>query len=186
MAAPTKAIKTTIEFIPQEDWERTSFGKFLKWLLNIGRWIVIITELIVIIAFLSRFKLDRDLTDLNEKVKQKQAIINSSAAFEKDFRFLQKKLSTIEGLTKSQIDSNKVLAIFSQITPAGIQLSNFNVDQKKKISLTAMADSESTFAFFLKNLKGESKLKNLALDKISISQEQFGKIVFNIKAELNE
>ena len=79
MAAPTnnKAIKTTIEFIPQEDWEKTSFGKFLKWLLNVGRWIVIVTELIVIIAFVSRFKLDRDLTNLNEKVKQKQAIIGT-------------------------------------------------------------------------------------------------------------
>jgi len=186
MAAPTKAIKTTIEFIPQEPWEKTNFGKFLKWLLNIGRWIVIITELIVIIAFLSRFKLDRDLTNLNEKIKQKQAIINSSTAFEKDFRFLQKKLSTIEGLNKSQIESNKILAIFSQITPAGIQLSNFIIDNQRKIGLTASADSETTFAFFLKNLKAEPQLKNLALDKISINQEQFGKIVFNIKVELKE
>lgn len=187
MAAPTnKAIKTTIEFIPQEDWEKTSFGKFLKWLLNVGRWIVIVTELIVIVAFVSRFKLDRDLTNLNEKVKQKQAIINSSAAFEKDFRFLQKRLSTIEGLGKSQIESDKILAIFSQITPAGIQLSNFAIDDKRKITLTANADSENTFAFFLKNLKAEKQLKNLALDKISISEEQFGKIVFNIKAELKE
>ncbi len=186
MAAPTKAIKTTIEFIPQEDWEKTNFGKFLKWLLNVGRWIVIITELIVIIAFLSRFKLDRDLTNLNEKVKQKQAIINSSTAFEKDFRFLQKKLSTIEGLGKSQIESDKILAIFSQITPAGIQLSNFVINDQKKIGLTASADSETTFAFFLKNLKAEPQLKNLALDKISINEEQFGKIVFNIKVELKE
>ena len=186
MAAPTKATKTTIEFVPQESWEKTNFGKFLKWLLNVGRWIVIITELIVIMAFISRFKLDRDLTNLNEKIKQKQAIINSSKDFEKDFRFLQKKLLTIEGLNKLQINSDKILAIFSQITPAGIQLSGFNINEKKEIGLIASADSEVTFAFFLKNLKGEPQLKNLALDKISISEEQFGKIVFNIKAELKE
>lgn len=184
MAAPAKTIKTTIEFIPQEDWEKTSFGKFLKWLLNIGRWIVIVTELIVIIAFLSRFKLDRDLTNLNETIKQKQAIIIASASFEKEFRFLQKKLTVIEGLEKLQIKSDQVLSIFSQITPAGIQLSNFMIDDERKISLKASADSESTFAFFLKKLKAEPKLKNLTIDKISISEEQFGKIVFNIKTEL--
>ena len=61
MAAPKKH---EIELLPKEEWEKTSFGKFIKWTLNVGRYIVIATELIVILAFVSRFKLDRDLTDL--------------------------------------------------------------------------------------------------------------------------
>ncbi len=185
MPAAKKAPKTTIEFIPQEEWERTSFGKFLKWLLNVGRWIVIITELIVIMAFLSRFKLDRDLTNLNEAVKQKQAIVNASSDFEKDFRFLQKRLSTIEGLEKNQLEADKILEIFSQVTPAGIQLSNFNLNGEK-ISLTAAADSETTFAVFLQNLKKEPRLTNLSLDKVIVSEEQFGRAVFSLTAELKE
>lgn len=185
MAAPKKVPKNTIEFIPQEEWERTSFGKFLKWLLNIGRWIVIITELIVIIAFLSRFKLDRDLTNLNESIRQKQAIINASSDFEKEFLFLQKRLSTIEGLKKNQVESDKVLELFSQITPAGIQLSNFNINNEK-ISLTATADSETTFAVFLKNLKQEQKLTNLNLGRVAVSERQFGQTVFNLTAELKD
>jgi len=185
MPATKKPPKTTIEFIPQEEWERTSFGKFLKWLLNIGRWIVIVTEMIVIIAFLSRFKLDRDLTNLNETVKQKQAIVKASADFEKDFRFLQKRLSTIEGLGKNQLEADKILEIFSGVTPAGIQLSNFSL-RGEKINLTAAADSETTFAVFLQNLKQESKLASLALDKVIVSEEQFGQIVFTLTAELKE
>jgi len=185
MAALKKMPKTTIEFVPQEEWEKTSFGKFLKWLLHVGRWIVIVTELIVIIAFLSRFKLDRDLTDLNESVKQKQAIIQASSDFEKEFRFLQKRLTTIEGLKKNQIESDKILDIFTQVTPAGIQLANLSL-MEKKISLTASADSEITFAVFLKNLKKEPRLTKLAIDKISVSEEQFGQVVFNLKADLKE
>ena len=180
-----KPPKTTIEFIPQEEWEKTSFGKFLKWLLNVGRWIVIITELIVILAFLSRFKLDRDLTDLNEVVKQKQAIVGASSDFEKEFRFLQKRLSTIEGLKKSQVEADKILELFSQLTPAGIQLSNFNLSGEK-ISLTASADSEITFAVFLKNLKQEPKLTSLTLNKVMVDEEQFGRTVFNLTANLKE
>ena len=183
MPALDKAPRTTIEFIPQEGWEKTSFGKFLKWLLNIGRWIVIVTELIVILAFLSRFKLDRDLTNLNETVKQKQAIVNASADFEKEFRFLQKRLSTIEGLKKNQLEVDKILDIFSQVTPAGIQLSNFNFSGEK-ISLTAMADSEITFAVFLKNLKQEPKLTNLSLGRVTTGEAQIGQTVFNLTAEL--
>jgi len=185
MAAPQKTPRTTIEFIPQEEWEKTSFGKFLKWLLQIGRWIVIITELIVIMAFLSRFKLDRDLTNLNETIKQKQAIIAASSDFEKSFRFLQKRLTTIEGLQKNQIEADKILDLFTQVTPAGIKLSNFSF-MKKQASLTASADSEMTFAVFLRNLKQEPRLTNLSIDKIFVSEEQFGQVVFNLKAEVKE
>jgi Tfp pilus assembly protein PilN len=185
MAAPQKTPKTTIEFIPQEEWEKTSFGKLLKWLLNVGRWIVIITELIVILAFLSRFKLDRDLTNLNETVRQRQAIISASADFEKEFRFLQKRLATIEDLQKNQVEADKILDLFTQITPAGIQLSNFNF-KEKIATLTASADSETTFAVFLKNLKQEPRLANLSIDKVLISEGQFGKVAFNLKAEVKE
>ncbi len=185
MAAQEKTPQTTIEFVPQEDWEKTSFGKFLKWLLSAGRWIIIVTELIVILAFLSRFKLDRDLTDLNESLKQKQAIINSSSEFEKDFRFLQKRLTTIESLQKSQNEADQILNIFAEITPVGVQLSNFSyVD--KKISLAASAKSESALATFLKNLKESPKLENLSLSKISTDEEHGGEIIFNLKAEAKD
>jgi len=183
MAAPKKAPATTIEFIPQEEWEKTSFGKFLKWLLNIGRWIVIVTELIVILAFLSRFKLDRDLTNLNESSKQKQAIINSSANLEKEFRFLQKRLTVIESLQKSQNEAKQVLDIFTELTPIGVQLSNFSYTDKK-ITLTAAANSDLAFATFLKNLKGSPQLKSLSIAKVSTNEEQGGTIVFNLKTEL--
>lgn len=180
MAAPAKASTSTIEFIPQEDWERTSFGKFLKWLLNIGRWIVIITEFIVILAFLSRFKLDRDLTNLNEQVRQKQAIINSSSNLEKEFRFLQKRLTTAENLKKSQIEAQQVLDIFTELIPFGIQLSNFNY-ASQKISFTASANSEIAFAGFLKNLKDSPKFKSVDISKVSTNEEKGGEIIFNIK-----
>jgi len=183
MAVPLKAPTATIEFIPQEDWERTSFGKFLKWLLNIGRWIVIITEFIVVLAFLSRFKLDRDLTNLNEQIRQKQAIINSSSILEKEFRFLQKRLNTIESLQKSQIEAQQVLDIFTELTPVGIQLSNFNY-ANQKISLTASANSEIAFAGFLKNLKDSPKFKSVDISKVSTNEEKGGEIIFNIKTEL--
>ena len=183
MAAPKKSPATTIEFIPQEDWEKTSFGKFLKWLLSVGRWIVIVTELIVILAFLSRFKLDRDLTNLNESIKQKQTIINSSASLEKEFRFLQKRLTVIESLQKSQNEASQVLDIFAELTPVGIQLSNFSY-LDKKVTLMASANSDLAFATFLKNLKESPQLKSLSIAKVSTNEEQGGTIIFNLKTEL--
>lgn len=179
MAAPKKSI----EFLPHEDWERGTFGKLLKWALTVGRHIVIITELVVILAFLSRFKLDRDLTDLGEKVHQKQAIVVSSAPFEKEFRFLQKRLEKIEDLKKNQLEADIILAELTALTPVDVYLSDFDVNQKK-VTLSATALSEAGLATFLKNLKNSSRFEKLSLSQVSLGAGQEIGIKFQIISEL--
>lgn len=177
------ARKISIEFLPQEEWEKGTFGRVLKWALTIGRHIVIFTELVVILAFLSRFKLDRDLTDLGEKIKQKQAIVASSAQFEKDFRFLDKRLRTIEELRKTQLEAGMVLTELSSLTPADVYLSDFTVNDKQ-VSLTATALSETGLGIFLKKLKSSPKFENLTLSQVSSGSEREIGIKFQLSGKL--
>lgn len=177
------AQKKSIEFLPHEDWERGTLGKLLKWALTIGRHIVIITELIVILAFLSRFKLDRDLTDLGEKIHQKQAIIESSASFEKDFRLLQKRLAKIEELKNNQLEADLILTELAALTPVDIYLSDFDINQDK-MSLTATALSEAGLETFLKNLKNSSRFEKLSLSQVSLGTGQEIGIKFQIQSEV--
>ena len=44
--------------------------RFITWALNAGRLLVIITETVALSAFLFRFGLDREIVDLNDKIKQ--------------------------------------------------------------------------------------------------------------------
>jgi len=177
------ARKTAIEFLPQEDWEKGTFGKILKWALTVGRHIVIFTELIVILAFLSRFKLDRDLTDLGEEIKQKQAIVEASAQFEKEFRFLGKQLQTIESLRKNQLGAEEVLSELAALIPVDVYLADFNVTGKQ-VSLTAIALSERGLGTFLRNLKESPKFENLSLSQVSSQMEKEIGIKFQLKGEL--
>jgi len=179
------ARRTNIEFLPREDWEKGTFGKILKWVLNVGRHIVIFTELIVILAFLSRFKLDRDLTDLGEKIKQQQAIITSWSGFEKEFRFLNQRLQTIEDLRKSQLEAGEILDELASLTPVDVYLSDFNVDNEQ-ISLTATALSEKGLGTLLKNLKGSSKFENVSLSQINVNLEKEMGIEFQLKGKLRK
>ena len=179
MAART----TTIDFLPKEDWEKGALGKFLKWALSVGRHIVIFTELIVILAFLSRFKFDRDLTDLSEEIKQKQAIVTASADFETGFRFLSKRLETIAGFRQNQLEANQVLAGLSAITPLDVFLSDFSVEGKE-FNLTATAITEAGLGTFIKNLKESPNFEKLAvMQVVSGGAREIG-IKFQLKGGL--
>lgn len=178
------ARKRDIELIPKEDWEKTSAGKLLIWALTVGRYIVIITELIVILAFLSRFKLDRDLTDLYEEIKQKQAIIESASDFEKDFRFLQKRLATIQGLEKKQLGAARVLAELTRLTPLDVSFSDFS-STSEEIDFTATALSEAGLATFLRNLKTSPRFENLNLSRVSSGTTREVGIQFDLSAKLS-
>lgn len=177
------AQKNIIEFLPQEDWEKKPAGKILKWALSIGRYIVITTELIVIIAFLSRFKFDRDLTDLNEEIKQKQTIIESQAQFEQEFRFLQKKLAAIESLEKQRLQTNKILDELSSLTPIDVYLSNLQINNQE-INLSAIALSETGLATLINNIKNSSLFNNLNLSQVSSGAEKTIGINFEVKSKL--
>jgi len=177
------ARKTAIEFLPQEDWEKGTLGKILKWTLTVGRHIVIFTELVVILAFLSRFKLDRDLTDLGEKIRQQQAIITSWSNFEKEFRFLNKRIQTIEEFRKSQIESGEILEELASLLPLDIVVSDFSVSGGQ-LSLSASALSEGGLSSFLRNLKNSKKFKNITLTQISLNTEKEIGIKFQVKGEI--
>ena len=106
----------TINLLIQEGFEHTQLGKILNWLLTAGRTIVVVTELVVITAFLSRFWLDKTLTDLNEQNALKKAQVEASLPFEKDFRAIQSRLSEYKKIETSKTDAIKIFSYFIMVT----------------------------------------------------------------------
>jgi len=91
--------QSEINLLPQKGFEATTTGRVLAWVLSTFRVIVIVTEMIVMIAFLSRFWLDAQNSDLNEEIDEKQALLSASVTFENQFRDIQKRLSLFSQLT---------------------------------------------------------------------------------------
>jgi len=181
MAAP----KSNIEFLTQEDWEKGKSGKLLKWALTVGRHIVIFTEFIVILAFLSRFKFDRDLTDITEEVKLKQAVVANFAQFEKEFRTIQKELLAIDSLRKNQIETDQIIDDLAKLLPLDVYLSEINTSGNQ-ISLNAIALSEVGLASFIRSIKTSPDFFKTSLSQISFGNDREIGIKFQIKTEFNK
>ncbi len=161
--------------------EKQSLGKFLTWVLTYGRYIIIGTEIIVLLAFLSRFKFDRDLTDLHQSISQKQAVVLAAQSLEREVRALQNHLLIVKKLEKERAFSPKLLATFEQLIPLDVSLEGFSVDNKK-LSLTAVALSNEGFKTFLNNLANSSYFGDISLDNVGKASQ--GGVEFKITAVL--
>ncbi len=171
-----------INLLPQAEIEKAPLGKFLAWALTAGRYIVVITELIVLLAFLSRFKLDRDLTDLSEDIARKKSIISASAPFENKVRKLQDKLQNIDKLTASILMPEKYLPILTTALPEESVIDSVNLDVNR-LTLTGTVKSEGGIQTIITELEKNPQIKNIAVNKLE--QAEDGKTLnFSVAATL--
>lgn len=175
--------KKEINLLPREEFEQKVFGRFLVWVLLVGRWIVVFTELIVIVAFLSRFKLDRDLTNLYESIREKQGIVTASASFEKDFRSFQSRLLTADKLIKNQMGTTRLISAVAGATPAEVAINNLTVE-KGEIRIKGFALSEVGLKSFLAGLA--QSFTQISVDSVSKNLGEEAGIKFSLSAEVKK
>ena len=171
-----------IELLPQEDWEKTSWGKFIKWILTVGRYIVIFTELIVISAFISRFKLDHDLSQVYEDIERKQSLVIANQEFENNFRQLKARLETIQKVTDEQKGNQQILEELTPLMPIDVSLTNIAVD-KNMVKIKAVALSEEGFATFITNLKDSPNFEELNMGNVTSGSDKTVGINFDLNCK---
>ncbi|NCN50996.1 MAG: hypothetical protein GW925_00915, partial [Candidatus Pacebacteria bacterium] len=139
-----------INLLPKDPFFATIPGRILKWALSAGRYIVIFTELVVIISFATRFTLDRQVTDLNQSISNKAAIISSYGQLENNFRIAQNKISSYEQLKQS----NTIVETFAdikEIIPEGILLDDLVISNDTIIA-SGTTLSQTAFNLLINNL----------------------------------
>lgn len=169
----------SINLLPQEEFEASVMGRILKWAMGTFRIIVIVTEMIVMGAFLSRFWLDAQNSDLNDEIKIKNAQISAQSEFEKEFRGLQSKLSIIKTLSQEKKSSEKINLITSKI-PSDAVLSSLSLDNSS-IQIKGIGNSEIGVSQFIANLRSEKSFKSVELVSLNSSEENPSINVFIIK-----
>lgn len=176
---PAKPI--SINLLGSQDLEHTPWGRLVSWATTFGRYIMITTEIIVLLAFISRFSLDRKLTDLTEEVSQKQTIIQANSDFEKEIKSIQANLTSIKKITSTQSIPIDIITALETRIPPDVYFTSLEMSQTK-FSLSAMAGTAVGFSQFLANLESTKLLKNVLLGDISRSPSSG--IAFTLTADV--
>lgn len=178
-----KIVSFDINLAPKDPFFETALGKILKWALSVGRYIVIFTEIVVIMSFVSRFTLDRQITDLNTSINQKQSVIESFGDLEMNVRTAQRLVEEYKQVEQS----SEILTTFpalTQVTPPGISLRQLII-RSNQISVTGTTFSQDTLNTLINNITVSPFFTDVEVTKIETDPQQRNSFSFAIGAQLN-
>lgn len=179
---PAKVKKHEINLLPEVDFEYTTKGRVITWLLGGFRIIVILTELVVVSAFFLRFGLDAKSSDLEDEIEQKTSLIASYSVVESKMRSLQQKVDVYaKNSTFTPISS--YLEDIKKAIPASVILSNLSITHDG-ITIEGNSSTEKTIQQLLANIGSFSYVKTLRITKIEQNKENPALTFFSIHITL--
>ncbi len=177
------AKKNNINLLPKDKFSQSISGKILTWGLTFGRYLLIFTELIVMGAFLMRFRYDMQLASLREDIKESQQIISSYQDLESQFRYLQARLNASADIIGKSSYPTALLNKISQVTPNDIYFHSISINGNS-INLSGTANSDIGLVTLLSEIKKNSAFNQASLNTLNSKGENDPTLEFSIKATI--
>ncbi len=179
-----KTVAFNVNLIPDDPFFDTIIGRVLRWAVSVGRYIVMFTELIVIISFATRFSLDRQLTDLNDSINQKSNLIQSYGDLEQNIKSAQNKLDQYQQL-EQQKNLADVFPALSAIIPSDVILQTLSI-KTNQISLTGTTQSQTSLNLLVNNIQLSTAFRNVSIDRIESGKDNATQLFFQISADTGQ
>lgn len=186
MPKQTAKLTLDINILKPQGIPRKPLTKFISWLLSTGRYLIIFVELLVLAAFIARFKLDADLEVVKEKVNAQIPYLESFKQTEEAIRQTQFQLATIKNLRGSTVDYTKMLKKISDQVPQGAKIENMNLEKagdRVNFKITGSVQNNNELTTFLIGLKEDKNFSNIDLAGIGLEQ---GLISFTISGQYSK
>lgn len=169
---------------PQNKPEKILFS-LTRWAISSGRYLLIFVELIVLVAFVSRFKLDTDLATNKDSIEQQIPYIETLKPYEVQIRNTQLKLASLKDPAKLSPDYPAILKKISRQTPVTIRVSTLSMEKDSgkavvQFQLVGQASSNNDVIILVNGLKSVDGFANISLANIGLEQDQ---LTFTITGE---
>lgn len=154
---------------PQSEPQRIAIKAF-KWLLSSGRFLIIFVEIIVLAAFLVRFKFDADIASTKEAIDQQVPFIESLANDEKLIRQTQFQLGTMKEVRTNSADYAEILKKIARQTPSGVTINSLNIQKQVaqlEYRMVGTSVDNNQLSSFVAGLKSDDSFSNLNLADIA-------------------
>ena len=167
-----KKEQNSINLLNPINSSRSFLSHAYEWLVTIGKYLLIATEVFVLVVFFLRFKYDRERNDLTEKINKDVAILKNDSWKNKNFLYInyQNLLSDVSSISKNQdINSEKILLVLNEI-PQSFTLHRFSFsyrNNKYYLTYTITTTDTTTLDKYESIIKGSPN----TYSDVSVSEE---------------
>lgn len=157
-------MKYKINLIPKKDISLTE--KLVYFSLHYLRYIIVITQLVVIGVFFFRFQVDQSIIDLKEAVDQKKQIVDIVLPLLNEASRIDRKSGEIKTIMTKQAGFDSMMKYFLSIFPETVTLSSMEVKSAETMKITGVAADPRHLQAFFELLKNDNKFALIAFDTI--------------------
>lgn len=175
--------KRSINLLPRDEFEVSTLGVILAWALVFGKWAVILTQLVVMGAFLWRFTLDRELTDLRKAIAREASVVKSYEPIERDFVLAQRQVTQIKTTLTEHEQLTKSLSEIIRVTPPDVWYDRMSFSATD-VTLTAYSASLPGFGQFLTLVQASPAFSQVRVGKIESSGARGAQMQFDVSLRL--
>lgn len=182
-----KPAKSAINLLPQDDLRRKPLAKFLKWFLTWGRYVIAVTEIVLILLLIVQFVLNAENENVKKSINGKLDELTGGAVLEQQIRNAQSRLTSIRTIHTKRISYNNFLTYFKSIIPDGVIITSLQLSETK-MDISAVANSEEQFGQFIKNLRSDpDKITNLQIPTVTKGTDsKQTKVTFTLSTDLGQ
>ncbi|OGK19737.1 hypothetical protein A3D80_03245 [Candidatus Roizmanbacteria bacterium RIFCSPHIGHO2_02_FULL_40_13b] len=145
--------------------ERGVTEKILYFALHYLRYIIVITQIVVIIVFFFRFSIDQQIVDLKEKVTQKQEIIKITKPIVIEAQAVSLKTDSIKKELSKENEVNSLINDVLSKIPDGVILFDFGINENG-ITLKAHATSIAVIQYLNTTLSKDKRFSKVKIDTV--------------------
>jgi Tfp pilus assembly protein PilN len=140
---------------------------FYKWTIQIGRIVIVLTELVALSALFYRFIIDRQIADLNDQIDRQVNFIHSQEQRETQFRSLHNRLSTIQTIKNDTNGKVQVMNTILQEADNEVFTADSLAVNKNLISVSGITSSVFALNSFVDTLKSNKFITSISLNEIT-------------------
>jgi hypothetical protein len=154
-------------------------NKLLFFALHYLRYIIVITQITVIMVFLYRFKIDQQIIDLREDVAQKQEILKVTAPLISEAQATQNRLTKIKLILSKQSSFTKDFDFVLSTIPEDTILNEVSIDGKAGVTIKGKAATVSSVRSIYEAIIKKGIFKNTNITDIgrSVGSQNFQFII---------
>jgi len=155
------------------------------WLTTVGKYLLIVVELVVLGVFFSRFILDERNNDLTEEINSQIALLNDSTWRQNNrvYTNYQTILSDIEIVRMGQRTNSDIVSEVVSSIPPTIALKSFSLNGDR-VSLRLTALNLDDIRVYETALKASSRYSDVTFSITKVEAEVAVSVTFNILREV--